>query len=355
MGTSAQQQDIVDQTISKYVEVADRAELGEGASRYKVVDVKGDLTSSFKGLYRELVRLGMAPALRRDNDGSLALILVKYSQKSNAALLASLAALTIVTVYISGLALAGLPGGGMLTPILYLVGLLGPLLIHESGHWIFMRRFDVPRSPPYLIPAPPLQLGFLGTLGAVINMKWVPATADELAMIGVAGPLAGFLAAIPVALVGLHTSAIVPASAVPPGSSLSVVPVIMDLLLAFIHTPSGYVVEMSPLTFAAYIVFFVTFLNLIPVGQLDGGHVLRAALGEKGHMAISLLFVAVLLVSGIYMPTLGLFGIIALFLLLLTRGRHPGPALEGSRLTGLGVMAVIIYGILLALTLPVPS
>lgn len=349
------QQDPVYQIAAKYMDLADRAELEGGAVKYKVIGVRGDLISSFKSLYKDLVKVGLAPALRKEGDGSLTLIVTKYSSGSNLALLIGLAAFTIVTVYLSGMALTGLPGGGSLTPLLYMAGLLGPLLIHEAGHWVFMRRFNVPRSPPYLLPAPPLQLGFLGTLGAVINMKWIPATADELALIGVAGPLAGFLAAIPVALLGLHMSALVPAAAVPPSSSLPAVPVIMDLLLAFIHTPSGYVVEMSPLSFAAYIVFFVTFLNLIPVGQLDGGHVLRAALGERGHMLISLVFVVTLLVAGLYLPTLGLFGIIALFLLLLTRGRHPGPAMETSKLSWPGILAIIIYGLLLALTLPIPA
>lgn len=343
------------EVINKHFEVTELVEIGNGAYRAQVIGLKeGDLVTSFRSLYSELVRLGYAPALRREGS-SLYLIIARYSSRYNLALWIALAALTIASVYYSGLALIGLPGGGPLTPGLYLLGLLTPLLIHESGHWLAMRRYRVPRSLPYLIPAPPLQLGFLGTLGAVINMKWIPATADELAIIGVSGPLAGFLVALPVALVGLKTSALVPASLVPPSSTIPFVPMIMNVLMVFLHAPTGYVVEMSPLAFAAYIVFFVTFLNLIPVGQLDGGHVLRAALGERGHMVISFILVAALLALGLYVPTLGLFGLIALALLFLTRGRHPGPALEESRLSKSGVVAVIIYGVLLALTLPIPS
>lgn len=355
--TKAQEQDLGSAAlnlISKYMEVKELERLSNQAIKYRVVKVYGDLVPTFKQLYRDLTRVGLAPAVRREKDGTLTLIVTKYSMGSNLATVIGLAVVTLITVYVSGLEFVSSPGGNLVTPLLYLVGLLGPLLIHEGGHWIFMRRFNVPRSLPYLIPAPPLQLGFLGTLGAVINMKWIPATSDELALIGVAGPLAGFVAAIPVAIIGLHMSVLVPAAAVPPSSTLPAVPVIMYLLLASLHTPSGYVVEMSPLSFAAYIVFFVTFLNLMPVGQLDGGHVIRAALGERGHLIVSIIFVILLFIAGAYIPTLGLFGIIALFLLLITRWRHPGPAVETSKISTAGVVAIIIYGILLALTVPMP-
>ncbi|MGC9209872.1 MAG: site-2 protease family protein [Acidilobus sp.] len=341
--------------VERYFEVKDFTEVESNVYRMQVIGVKeGSLASSFRALYRELVRTGHAPLIRREGS-ALYLIVSSYSRRFNFVTWIVLAAFTVLSVYYSGYALMRLPSGGALTPLFYTVGLLAPLLIHEMGHWVTMRRYGVPRSPPYLIPAPPLQLGFLGTLGAVINMKWVPATADELALIGVSGPLAGFIAGVPLAIVGLKTSALMPASSVPPSSTISAVPVIMYLLLATIHAPAGYDVVVSPLALAAYIVFFVTFLNLIPVGQLDGGHVIRAALGVKGHMVVSFVFILVLLSLGVYMPTLGLFGIIALAIFLLTRGRHPGPAIEQSRLGKVGIVAVIIYGVLLALTMPIPS
>ncbi|MGC9071562.1 MAG: site-2 protease family protein [Acidilobus sp.] len=341
--------------VERYFEVKDFTEVGSGVFRMLITGVKeGSLISSFKSLYKDLVRIGHAPAIRREGP-ALYLFVTTYSPRYNVVTWVTLAVLTALSVYYSGFALTKLPSGGPLTPLLYTVGLLTPLLIHESGHWFMMRKYGVPRSPPYLIPAPPLQLGFLGTLGAVINMKWVPATADELALVGVSGPLAGFIAAIPLAAIGLRTSALMPSSAVPPSSTISAVPVIMYLLLASIHTPPGYDVVVSPLAFAAYIVFFVTFLNLVPVGQLDGGHVIRAALGMRGHLMVSLIFIAILLTLGIYIPTLGLFGIIALAIFMLTRGRHPGPAADDSKLGKAGVIAVVIYGVLLALTMPIPS
>ena len=340
--------------VGRYFDIAEEQQIGENVYRYKVIGAKeGDLRKSFRALYADLVKRGYAPALRRASE-SLYLVVAKFGTRTNWLAWSVLAIATVVMVYISGEALVSSPGGGPLAPVLYTVGLLAPLIVHESGHWLTMRRYGVPRSPPYLIPAPPLQFGFLGTLGAVINMKWVPVDSDELALIGVMGPLAGFLAALPVSIIGLQTSQLMPATSVT-APAFPLVPVIMDLLLAASHTPSGYVVVMSPLALSGLIVFLVTFLNLIPIGQLDGGHVIRAALGERGHMVVSAVFVLLLLVLGLYYPYLGFFGVIALILLLITRGRHPGPALEGSRLTAKGYVAVVIYGLLLALTMPLPA
>ena len=340
--------------VSKHFEVAEGQQVGENVYRFKVIAAKeGGVRESFRALYADLIQRGYAPALRRAGE-SLYLVVARFSTRTNWLAWSVLAIATVIMVYISGEALTSSPGGGPLAPVLYTVGLLAPLIVHESGHWLTMRRYGVPRSPPYLIPAPPLQLGFLGTLGAVINMKWVPVDSDELALIGVMGPLAGFLAALPVAIIGLQTSQLMPATSVT-APAFPLVPVIMDLLLAASHTPSGYVVVMSPLALSGLIVFLVTFLNLIPIGQLDGGHVIRAALGERGHMVVSAVFVLLLLVLGLYYPYLGFFGVIALILLLITRGRHPGPALEGSRLTAKGYVAVVIYGLLLALTMPLPA
>ena len=351
----SQETSVVKSIAERYFEVLEPVEAGQGVYRLQIVGVKeGSPRQAFRSLYRDLIRAGYAPAIRSDGP-RLYLFVTRYPQGQKLTTWAVLAALTVLSVYVSGYYLMTAGGWGPLTPLLYTIGLLGPLLIHEVGHWIAMWRYNVPRSLPYLIPAPPLQFGFLGTLGAVINMRWVPATSDELALIGVAGPLAGFIAALPVAVIGIETSVIKPASAVPPGSALTVVPVIMVLLLTLLRIPPWASVYMSPLAYAAYIVFFVTFLNLMPVGQLDGGHVIRAAIGMRGHTIVSIAFIIILLALGSYNLTLGLFGIIALAIFLLTRGRHPGPAIEDGGLTKTGLIAVILYGVLLALTIPIPA
>ncbi len=345
----SQHEEEVDIIVNKYFDVTNREWLPGNAIRYSVVGVKGDYTSSFKKLYSELVARGYAPALKKDND-VIYLILGKISTKVNWATWSTLAALTILMVYLSGTAL----GAGWQAPVLFLLGLLGPLLIHESGHWIIMRFYSVPRSPPYLIPAPPLQLGFLGTLGAVINMKWVPATADELAIVGIMGPLFGFIAAIPVAVIGIHMSQLVPVSATVSAPTLTFAPLAFEVIAAALSIPSGYYIRLSPLAFASYVVLFVTFLNLIPIGQLDGGHVVRAAVGERWHLLISVVFTVLLLVLGTISATFVLFGIIALILLAITGGRHPGPAIQESSMSWKGYLAVVVYGLLLALTMPIP-
>lgn len=281
---------------------------------------------------------------------------------SRAGLALVLGAIVVVSLYFSGLALAssaselGLNVSKLAwSPWSYVLGLLVPLLIHEAGHYIAMRIYGVPSSVPIPLPGPPLQLGFLGTFGSVILMRWPPPTCDSLSVIGIAGPLAGFVAAVPIAVLGIQGSPVLPSSELPPGTTpVSITPLIMVLLTYVKNVPEGYYILLSPLAFASYVMFFVTFLNLIPIGQLDGGHVVRALLGNEGHQAASKLFIGVLLVASLVVPTFLLFALIAIGLYMLSGGRHPGPTLLDGKHGKRSVLAGIIYGILLVLTFPIP-
>ncbi len=317
-------------------------------------------------LYGELISRGCKPVIRIWRGYTVVMLSLDREEKGGGLYKGLiLALLTILTLYMSGAYLAdslrsysaeSLRESPILVPWLYVIGLLGPLLIHELGHWSMMRLYRTPSSLPYLIPAPPLQWGFLGTFGAVINMRWIPPTVDSLAIVGVMGPLAGFIAAIPVTVYGLMMSPVVPASMVPPGGYLQVYPLIFLFLGSrFLPNPGeDSVVLLHPLAFAGYIVFLVTFLNLIPIGQLDGGHVIRSCLGDEGHRKVSMLFLVLLLGLSVVESFLLLFAFIAFGLYLLSRGRHPGPATPVEDLSVKGQLAVIVYFVLLFLTFPLP-
>ncbi len=311
---------------------------------------------------RKLASQGCYAVAHRE--GALYRIYVKrnVSSPSRAGLALALGAIVVASLYLSGLALAssaselGLNVSKLAwSPWSYVIGLLVPLLIHEAGHYVAMRLYGVPSSVPIPLPGPPLQLGFLGTFGSVILMRWPPPTSDSLAVIGIAGPLAGFIAAVPVAILGIQDSPVLPSSELPPGTTpISITPLVMVLLTYIKNVPEGYYILLSPLAFASYVMFFVTFLNLIPIGQLDGGHVVRALLGEGGHQAASKLFIGVLLVASLVVPTFLLFALIAIGLYMLTGGRHPGPTLLDGKHGRRGVIAGITYGVLLVLTFPIP-
>ncbi len=310
-------------------------------------------------LYKELIDRGCKPLLRTTSDG-LVLRLVTSREKGSAlAKGAVLAAATLAMVYISGEWLANAPGprgeGFAWSPWGYLLGLLVPLIIHELGHWSIMRLYRVPSSIPYLIPAPPLQLGFLGTLGAVINLRWLPPTPGSLALMAVMGPLAGFLAVIPFAIIGMKASILTEPSALAGGAAqLQVVPALF-LALADIYAPHGDgLILLSPLAYASYIVLLVTFLNLMPVAMLDGGHIVRSAVGEATHRAISQATILVLLAASTIYPAFFMFALLAMLIYFLSRGRHPGPAMGETGLGAAGVASILLYGVLLALTAPIP-
>lgn len=312
-------------------------------------------------IYNDVGKSGCSLMLRTEG-GKIVVYLTKRKGSSYALPALALGAIMVFTLYLTGRALSIPPNGIQnnisWNPWDYVLGLLIPLILHESGHYFTMKKFNVPSSVPIPLPGPPAQLGFLGTFGSVILMRWTPPTSEALALIGVAGPFAGFIVALPLAVIGLKESLIIPLSQAGSGTiSIGFSPLIFTLLTYIEKISAGpkSVIILSPLAFAAFVMFLVTFLNLLPIGQLDGGHVVRAALGDKGHRYVSMLTLVLLIVSSLVIPSLGFFAILALFLYFLGGFRHPGPALPHERLGKLGQIAVATYAVLLILTLPIPT
>ncbi len=179
----------------------------------------------------------------------------------------------------------------------FCVSLLLILGTHEFGHYIASRRHKVVSTLPFFIPAPPIP-PMIGTFGAVIKMKTPITTKNALVDIGAAGPLVGFVFAVIVMIVGMHYSTIAPI--VYDGSVAFGEPIIEKLLIYFMmgEIPHGYELVLHPVAFAGWIGFFVTALNLLPIGQLDGGHIMYAIFGPD-HRKVSMGAVAILVVMGI--------------------------------------------------------
>jgi membrane-associated protease RseP (regulator of RpoE activity) len=166
----------------------------------------------------------------------------------------------------------------------YTVALLSILLAHEFGHFIAARIHKVDASLPYFLPLP--FLSPFGTMGAVIRMRSVIPTRRALLDIGAAGPLAGLVLAIPIYAIGVRTCEIVDVAGLagPDGGSMvfgeSLLTRLLDHLFAS-PVPEGMDRLISPLEHAGWAGMFVTMINLIPVGQLDGGHVAYALFGPR--------------------------------------------------------------------------
>jgi membrane-associated protease RseP (regulator of RpoE activity) len=199
--------------------------------------------------------------------------------------------LTVASVFITGVSQA--PGERTMLQALrdpYALGqgaafacsLLGILLAHEFGHYIAARLHRVPASLPHFIPMP--FLSPFGTMGAVIRMRGRITSRRALLDIGAAGPLAGMVLAVPIYAYGVAHSEVKPLVSDGTATQLG-----NSLLLSFLdarfgpHVPQGHDVFLSPMAFAGWAGMFVTMINLIPVAQLDGGHVAYALFGERHH------------------------------------------------------------------------
>jgi membrane-associated protease RseP (regulator of RpoE activity) len=180
----------------------------------------------------------------------------------------------------------------------FTASLVAILLAHELGHYAMARRFGVAVTLPYLIPFP---LSLFGTMGAVIRIKDIPPNRRSLLLIGAAGPLAGLLICIPILILGISLS---PVAALPAegGYLLEGNSLLYGGLKALIHgqwLPSqGMDMDMHPIAFAGWAGLLITSLNLLPAGQLDGGHAARALLGAKARY-LTWALIAMLLLLGL--------------------------------------------------------
>ena len=314
------------------------------------------------GPYEEIRRrfqtLGYTPVLRRekDHDELLAYKGVAGRGKTGNPLINVLLLLaTILTTLAAGAALAG--DNGLFSALLqgqtrralvaatagapFAITLLGILGVHELGHYVAARLHGVAATLPYFIPMP---IGGLGTLGAFISVRSPMKSRTVLFDIGLAGPIAGFLVALPLLIVGLLLSE--PAPFYARGLTLRGLgsSVLVDFILSLaIDLPSGQTLLLHPVFFAAWFGVLITGINLLPIGQLDGGHVAYGLLGRRAHYlargTLLLLFIAGIVLS----PSWLLWAVFVLF-----GGLHHPPPLND--ITGVdrprqiaGVLTAVLF------------
>lgn len=255
--------------------------------------------------------------------------------------------------------------------------LLGILLTHELGHFAFARLHGVNASLPFFIPMP--MVSPFGTMGAVIVMRDRIKSRNALLDIGASGPLAGMIVDIPVLLWGLAHSEVKPITGhgIQEGQSL------LYMLLKRIALgpiPAGHDVFLGPVAFAGWAGLFVTMLNLLPIGQLDGGHVAYALFGERQNrlahalrwalLAFVPFNLAVKLVPAMHagvpfdealapavgaaMPWLGWFALLRWVLPWLSGGSDHPPTEPGELSRGRRVVAVGTLALFALLFMPTP-
>jgi membrane-associated protease RseP (regulator of RpoE activity) len=229
----------------------------------------------------------------------------------------------------------------------FALALMTILLSHELGHYITSKRHHINVTLPYFIPAPSL----IGTFGAFIKMKSPLLNKRALLDIGASGPLVGTIVSIPFVVIGLFLSEIRVATetgGAELGSSI-LFSVLARLTLG--NIPEGYDILIHPVAFAGWIGLLVTSFNLMPVGQLDGGHVAYAILGEK-HRRVSLIVI-------LFLFFLGSFGwkgwLFWGFLLTIMGLSHPRPLDQWTPLDRKRKVVAFITLIVFVLTFtPVP-
>ncbi|HWO20887.1 MAG TPA: site-2 protease family protein [Kofleriaceae bacterium] len=215
--------------------------------------------------------------------------------------------------------------------------LMGILVCHEAGHYFVSRRHGVPTSLPYFIPLPPYLT--LGTMGAVIRMDEPISDRNALFDVGAAGPIAGLVVAIPLLVVGLTLSELrVPApDAMIEGNSILYAALKYAVFGRWLPG-DGLDVQLHPMALAGWFGLLLTMINLIPIGQLDGGHVARAALGEAHERWSARLHVA--------LPAIGL----AVGLVMLALALDAGKDITGALLYAFhGLGSWLVWALLLGL------
>lgn len=240
--------------------------------------------------------------------------------------------------------------------LLFSAALLTILAAHEFGHYFACRYYGIRATLPFFLPAPPV-ISLFGTFGAVIKIKAPITTRRALFDIGIAGPLAGFIVALPVSLIGLLIATPDP-HLPPPGSEVFADPTLFKLIVSTFGLPTMW--DWNPFIWAAWGTLLVTALNLFPVGQLDGGHVLYAVFGHQVHKWVSRLVVVAticLSVVAVLQHQLPVYAVWTLVLLFLLKVGHP-PVFEheplGKGRIALAILAILVF-ILCFLPFPITT
>ena len=200
---------------------------------------------------------------------------------------------------------------------------------HEMGHYLACRYYDLDASLPFFLPVP---IPPSGTLGAFIRIREPIPQKQMLFDIGIAGPIAGFLVAVPALFIGIAMSNIVPLpDPLPSGTILFGEPLVYKIAsrLLFGAIPAGYDINLHPMAFGAWFGLLATALNLFPISQLDGGHISYAVLGRKSSIVTLMGIAAGIALS--YFARSWIVWTILMILMIFTMGPHHPPVMDEKR------------------------
>jgi len=351
-----------DEIISMVSSIFDVKEIITNVSdtQFKIEDK--DFKNKFVDLARQLEVRNFAPRLEKSSGEmyifvtKLPKIKKKWLSKSWVPRILFAATVTMVLIdgyfrtdFVNSLAFIGEP---FEMSILYAFSLIGILGVHESGHLFMAKKHKIRTTWPYFIPGVPV-FG-IPTFGALIQSRGLTINRDILFDVAIAGPIAGLVIAIIVCIFGAYTSPVISdtlADELFNESQLMKmnIPILMSISLdVFDKGGNDTEVIMSPILFAAWLGFLITFLNLLPAWQLDGGHMARALFGKKWHQIATYASMGVLVLLG--------YWFMALFILVLsTRSRDAKPLDDISPLTKNRKKLFIVVVILGILCAPLPS
>ncbi len=209
--------------------------------------------------------------------------------------------------------------------LLFAFPLMSILFIHEMGHYFTSKKHGIATSLPFFIPIPPVMPSFnIGTFGALISSRDPMPNRKALFDVGISGPIAGFIVAVPVTIIGIMYSH--PAPLMEPASGEIILggSILFTYLSTYIlNIPLGTPIDLSLIAFAGWVGLLITSINLLPAGQLDGGHIFRAFLGEKQKWA-GWIAVMIMIFTGWFF-----FAIIIMFMMGM---QHPPPLNDATPL-----------------------
>jgi len=334
---------------------------------------KERLEENFDDLRRALFEKGYIPMLRYDKGEHIIFITKKPKRKErpvwvNYFLLIAVLITTILTgsiIYMGEFAIWDPDVGLMVEPmkifslenlffgaVLFAIPLMSILIIHEMGHYYISKKHGISTSLPFFIPIPPILPSFnIGTFGALISSHEPMPNKKALFDVGIAGPIAGFIVAVPVTIIGIliadPVQNITSIEQIAPGETVFGSSILLEFLVGvFRDLPSGYTIDMNPVLFAGWVGLLITSLNLLPAGQLDGGHVFRAILGEKQRYA-GWAAVVVMIFTG--------WWFFAFLIIFLMGTMHPPPLNDDTKIdTKRQLLFLVAIAILLLSFIPYP-
>lgn len=336
------------QTASSFeqvrVLVADEFSVKEGFLDHNIptfyVALVPESKNAFLRLMKRLDTIGFIPVLREEGGKYVLRVVNKPPVKPSRIrtnLLLFLA--TIGTTLLTGYLISPDWVDPIVGAVTFAFSILAVLGVHELSHKFAANKHGIEATAPYFIPGPPPPIG-IGTFGAVIQQKSFAPNRDALFDLGLSGPLMGFVVAVIVTIIGILIS--LTTYEVSAGTRPLPSPIFLSLLFRILvntgFLQAGQSILLHPVAFAGWVGMFVTVINLIPAGMLDGGHTVRGLLGRRATSVLPIIVIMILLVLNF-----DYYWLIAMLAFFFSMQVHPGPLDDVSKLTTGRKIASILF------------